>query len=211
MSNSIENQIYQRISRYKKGKIFFPSMFLELGSSVSIRQALKRLENKELLIRLAPGIYLYPKKSKLLGIVLYPSTEELAIAISKRDKARLVPTGSQALNKLGLSTQVPLNHVYLTDGSPRIVKIGNRSIKFKKASPKILAVKSKLNLLAIQALKAIGKNNIDEVSKNKIKQTLSSVAPNLIIHDMKLAPNWISEIMKEVLKNSKNNENEKLV
>lgn len=210
MSESIERQIYKSVLSYKKGEIFFPKMFLKLGSPSSIRQALKRLENKGLLIRLAPGIYLHPRRNKLLGVVIYPSTDDLAIAISKRDRARLIPTGSQALNKLGLSTQVPLNHVYLTDGSPRSVKIGNRTIKFKKASPKILAVKSKLNLLVIQALKGIGKDNVDETIMDKIRNVLYSVDRKLIEHDMTLAPNWISEIMKESLKNNEN-ENEKLV
>ena len=157
-------------------------------------------EEKGLLVRLAQGIYLYPKEHKQLGL-LYPSLEEIALAISKRDKARIIPTGIQALNKLGLSTQVPMNLVYLTDGSPRTVKIKNNTIKYKIASPKILSAKSETNILVIQALREIGQKNLDGNQLEKIKNILKTVDKDLIKHDMKLAPVWISKIMEEILKN----------
>ncbi|MBA4744787.1 MAG: hypothetical protein H2058_05980 [Muricauda sp.] len=195
---SIENTIRKVISNHKRGKIFFPNSFTKFGSPTAVRQALNRLEKKGLLIRLAQGIYLYPKKHKVLGI-LYPSLEEIAVAISKRDKARIIPTGIQALNKLGLSTQVPMNLVYLTDGTPRTVKIKNNTIKFKIASPKILAAKNETNILVIQALKEIGKENIDKKTIEQIKNILRQVDKESIVHDMKLAPVWISQIMEKSL------------
>ena len=122
MAESVEKTVDKTISNHKRGKIFFPSNFSEFGSSSAVRQALNRLEDKGRLVRLAKGIYLYPKKHKILG-VLQPSIEEIALAISKRDKARIIPTGINALNKLGLSTQVPMNMVYLTDGTPRTITL----------------------------------------------------------------------------------------
>ena len=193
-----EKLIKNSISNHKRGKIFFPKNFSKFGTSEAIRQALKRLEDKGFLIRLAQGIYLYPKEHKLLG-TLYPSLEEIAKAISKRDKARIIPTGIQALNQLGLSTQVPLNLVYLTDGTSRTISVGENTIKFKKASPKILAVKSETNILIMQALRQLGKHNIDDKTLEKINMILQKVDRESIIHDMKLAPVWISEIMQNSL------------
>ncbi|SKB95854.1 hypothetical protein SAMN05660903_03492 [Salegentibacter salinarum] len=126
MSESIENRVKKKIGNYKRGKIFSPSDFTNLGSSTAIRQALNRLEEDGFLTRLAHVIYLYPKEHPILG-ELIPTTEEIALAIAKRDRARIIPTGNQALNKLGLSTQVPMNIVYLTDGSSRSIKINNGS------------------------------------------------------------------------------------
>lgn len=199
MPESVEYKINKSILNYKRGKIIFPSDFSKYGSSTAIRQALKRLENKKLLLRLAHGIYLYPKTHKLLG-VLHPSIEEIALAISKRDKARIIPTGVQALNRLGLSTQVPMNLVYLTDGTPRTIKINKSTIKFKKAPPKILAIKSYTNLLIIQALREIEKENLDSDTYEKIIRILQTVDNDLIKYDMKLAPTWISDIMKKVIR-----------
>ena len=59
-----------------------------------------------MLVRLAHGIYYYPKEDKEYGLgIIYPSVEDIAQAIAKRDKAKIVPMGAYALNRLGLSTQ----------------------------------------------------------------------------------------------------------
>ena len=198
MTVSVENKVKKAITNYKTGKIFFPSNFSKFGTSTAVRQALNRLEDDKFLLRLAHGIYLYPKKHPKFGI-LYPSIEEIAIAISKRDKARIIPTGIHALNKLGLSTQVPMNVVYLTDGSSRSIKINNGSIKFKKASPKLLSVKSDKIILIIQALKELGQKNIDSKVKARIKEILLTISEDVIAHDIKLAPQWIAETIKKLL------------
>jgi hypothetical protein len=197
--NSIEKQIQSLLKNKKKrGLIFFIETFEYLGEDAAIRQALKRLSEKNIVVRLARGIYLYPKQDKLLGDVI-PEIEEIAQAIAVRDNARITPTGAQALNLLGLSTQVPLNQVYLTDGSPRTVKIGNRSIKFKKTSPKNLSTKGKLSGLTIQALKSIGKDKVTKDQLEKIKQILKKEEPEHLYHDMKLAPSWIKDIFSNLL------------
>lgn len=198
MAVSVENKVKKAITNYKTGKIFFPSNFSKLGTSTAVRQALNRLEDDKFLLRLAHGIYLYPKKHPKFGI-LYPSIEEIAIAIAKRDKARIIPTGVYALNKLGLSTQVPMNVVYLTDGSSRSIKVNNGSIKFKKASPKLLSVKSDKIILIIQALKELGQKSIDLKVKARIKEILLTISEDVIKHDIRLAPQWISETIKKLL------------
>ena len=151
-----------------------------------------------MLIRLAHGIYLYPKIDKELGI-LYPSTEEIAKAIARRDKARIIPTGVYALNRLGLSTQVPMKIVYLTDGAARSIKIGKRTISFKKTSPKNLMTKGEISMLAIQALKELGQNNIDDEIFKQLIIVLKKETEENILHDAKLAPAWINKILKKSL------------
>ena len=81
----------------------------------------------------------------------YPSVEDIAQAIAKRDKANIVPMGAYALNRLGLSTQMPMNVVFLTNGAPRRIKIGNgRGILFKHSSSgRNFAYKSELMMLAM--------------------------------------------------------------
>jgi hypothetical protein len=173
---------------------------LDLGSPDSIKKALYRLTNeKGLLIRLAHGIYLYPKTDKELG-TLYPSTEEIAKGIARRDKARIIPTGIYALNRLGLSTQVPMKIVYLTDGATRSIKIGKRTISFKKTSPKNLMTKGEISTLAIQALKEIGQEDVNGEILQQLKVVLKKETEENILHDAKLAPAWINKILKQSLK-----------
>jgi len=193
----VENTIAETLKTYPKGSVLFVDDFLDYGNSESIKKALLRLKEKEILVRLAHGIYLYPQVDKELG-VLFPSTEEIAKAIARRDKARIVPTGVQALNKLGLSTQVPMKVVYLTDGAARTVKVGKRTITFKKTSPKNLLVKGEMSGLAIQALKIIGQSKVDEKTIEKIQTILKNEKKENIINDAKLSPAWINKILMQV-------------
>jgi len=195
MTKSIQSRIENKIKSMKRGSILFPSNFDDKGNVEVVKKSLLRLENKKFLVRLAHGIYLYPKQDKLLGI-LYPTIEEIAVAIAERDKARIIPTGTAALNKLGLSTQIPMNIVFLTDGAPRSIVVGKRTVKFKRTSPKNLAVKGEITSLIIQALKEIGKDNITAEQLEKIKIHLEKEKQEIIAHDAKLAPAWISKIMK---------------
>ncbi len=194
----VENKIAEALKTYPKGGVLFVDDFLDYGNPESVKKALLRLKEKETLVRLAHGIYLYPKIDKELG-VLFPSTEEIANAIARRDKARIVPTGTQALNKLGLSTQVPMRIVYLTDGAARTVKVGKRTITFKKASPKNLLTKGEISGLAIQALKTVGQNKIDENTIEKIQAILEKEKKENIIHDAKLSPAWINKILMQAV------------
>lgn len=197
---STDKAILDKIRSYNKGKLLFPDDFTGTGSVDAIRQTLHRLYKREVLVRLAHGIYLYPKRDNELG-VLYPSIEDIAKAIAKRDKARIVPTGITAMNKLGLSTQVPLKSVYLTDGAPRSIQVGKRSIKFKKTTPKNLMAKGELSSLVIQALREIGKGNIMKFQQEKIQDVLKRENTENVVHDASLAPAWIARIMMDTIKN----------
>jgi ribosomal protein S19E (S16A) len=195
---SVENKIEKAINKKRKGSLFFPEYFTVLGSSEAIRKALQRLEEKEKIKRVAQGIYVCPKTSKYIG-ELTPSAEEVAIAIAKRDKIRTVPTGSYAMNALGLSTQVPMKIVLLTDGSAREIKVGRRTIKFKKTTPKALAAKGKISRLVMQALKEIGAAKQTESEEAKIIELLKKENRNDLEHDILLAPVWIQKIMQKAL------------
>lgn len=193
---SIHKRIEKRIIEQGKGTIVFPTDFLDLGSAEVTKKVLLRLEQKGFLKRLAFGIYVYPKQSKLLGS-LTPSMEEIAKAIAERDAARIVPTGIYALNRLGLSTQVPLNVVYLTDGAARKVKVGNRNILFKKTTPKNLAAVGQVSGMVIQALKAIGEGKIEPHEEKKILELLKNESQKNIKNDLTVAPEWIRKIMRK--------------
>ncbi len=190
----VENKVAESLNNMPKGSILFVDDFLNFGNSESIKKALFRLKEKGKLVRLAHGIYLYPKIDIDLG-VLYPSAEEIAVAIAKRDKARIIPTGIQALNKLGLSTQIPLKVVFLTDGAARTINIGKRTITFKRTGPKNLLVSGEICGLVIQALKSIGQENIEDPVIERLIELLKKEKPEVVLHDAKLAPAWINKIL----------------
>ena len=194
------NQIEQKIKNFKRGKIFFLDDFAGLGTPETIKKSLQRLTNSGLLVRLANGIYWFPKKEKeLYGIKISgkPTLDEIAKAIAKRDKARIVPTGLHALNLLNLSTQVPVNVVYLTDGTARKVNIGEgKGILFKHTSEvKRLAYKSEYLMLIVSAIREIGENNITDEQLAIIKEHFSHITKQVFETDIKLIPVWIRKIL----------------
>lgn len=199
---SIDDYVVAKILKAKRGAIFFAEDFVSFGSTKAVGKALERLAGKGDISRVARGMYARLKIHEVFGKIK-PTTEEIAKAIAKRDKARIVPTGALALNALGLSTQIPLNIVYLTDGSARTIVVGKRTIKFKKASPKNLATIGKISGLVIQALKEIGKEYATESEIKIVLKQLTKEEPYRLEHDIKLAPEWIRIIMRQALIKSK--------
>lgn len=195
---SIESKIIQSVAKRGRGTVFFPSDFAHIGSKSAILKALERLSAEGVVLRVARGIYCYPKTDKALGLgALLPTFEEIAQAIARRDKAKIVPAGAYALNRLGLSTQVPMNVIYLTDGTSRKVSISdNRGISFKHVSPKNLAFQNELTLLINSALKDLGQENVTEEQLSRIKTLLSNEHKDKVMVDIKLMPDWIASIVR---------------
>lgn len=197
-TQSIHNQIVNIIEQLPRGSLIFPSQFLEIGSESAIRMSLSRLAKEDQVERLAHGIYIIPKVDSMLGKV-YPPTEEIAKAIADRDKVTIRPTGAYALNRLGLSTQIPMNYVYITDGAARNITIGKSKIKFKATVPKKLATQGPISGLVIQALEELGPDEITVEMMSKITNLLKQEDPELLRHDAKLTSARIARIFYDIL------------
>ena len=191
----VEYKIERAIKARVAGSLLFPDDFVDKGSADSIRKALQALKDKGLIKVVAHGIYVRPRMNSYIGEVL-PTAEEVAQAIAKRDKIRLVPTGAYSLHALGLSTQIPLKLVFLTDGAARTIKVGKRTIKLKKTTPKNLLAKGTISSLVIQAVREIGKDKVRPEELKQIVQLLKKEELQVLKHDIKLAPEWIKKIMK---------------
>ena len=199
MEDSLSGKVRQRITKGKTGKIYFAKDFADMGNDELINKVLFRLEKNKILVRLSHGIYLRPVVDKQLGH-LYPSPDKIAKAIAKRDNARILPTGSHAMNLLGLSTQVPMNVVYLTDGSPRKIHIGRRKITFKKTSPRNFEYRGKIIPLVVGALKEIKKDNLNSEQLRQLWKVLTnSEEKKILLNDANLAPTWIKKIILSLI------------
>ena len=169
--------------------------FADLNNDGLVTRAVSRLEKDGLLIRISQGIDLYPQRNRF-GI-LKPNIDEIAVAIAQKDKARIIPSGLTALNKLGLSTQVTMNAVYLTDASAREIKIGNRTIVFKRSAPRNFAYKTDIFPLVVGAMKEIGEANLTDNQLRIIKETINRCEDKeAIMYDYNIAPGWIRKKLK---------------
>lgn len=195
--NSTARKIENSIENLGRGKIFFADDFVSMGSAENIRQTLLRCAKNNKIVRVAKGIYYYPQIDDKLGLgVLMPSYDQIANAIAERAHARIIPTGDYALNVLGLSTQVPMNSVYLTDGTPRKIEIsGGRGIVFKKTTPKNLSFKNRLAMLITSALKSIKQENVTPEQIEHIGKLLRKEDKDSVLADLALMPIWIRKIV----------------
>ena len=194
MAESLNKQIVSRTKKSRRGSVYFADSFKTVTSAKTANKSLERLAKSGELQRIATGIYVRPIQDKVIGTVL-PGIEEIANAIAKRDKAHIVPTGSYALYKLGLTTQVPMNAVYHTDASARKVRIGKQTITFKKVSAKHVAAIGSISKLVIQALRTLGKDNVTDEQLQKIREVLKKEKPYHLEHDLRLAPEWIRKLL----------------
>ena len=194
MVDSTAKRIETAIGLEPEGKIVFSTDYAELGTPEAIKKSLIRLCERNVIVRLAHGIYYKPKFDNELGLgMLLPSLDDIAQAIAKRDHSRIVPTGDYALNSLGLSTQVPANAVYLTDGSHRRISVGKgHGIMFKHTSEmKAFSFRSDLMMRIVAAMRAIGEGKITDEQKRILKEHIKNVAEEDYNEDIKLAPAWV--------------------
>ncbi len=196
--------IIQRIEHSETGTIFFVADFAEGGNDKYISRFLSQdLVAKGVLKKIANGIYFKPEVTRF-G-VLQPSVDAVAHAIAKRDGVQTLPTGDAALYQLGFSTQIPMQHVYLTSGTDRHISIGDHTLVLLHRTPKNFAYQNTLMAILVQALRSIGSGRVTDADKRRTKSLLKTiVAEGGYEHDITLPALWIKKLLVELKKDLDN-------
>ena len=197
MTQTIDNKVVSRIYGKKRGWVFTPINFLDLGSRMAVDQALGRLTKSGTIRRLSRGLYDYPVKHPDFGD-LPPNYDRIAQALVGRDNLKIQPSGAYAANLLGLTEQVPAKIVFLTDGPNRKVQVGKRTIILKRTTPRNMATAGRISGLVIQALRYLKRGNIDSAVVMKLKRRLSDDDKSTLMNDIRYAPAWIGNIFRKI-------------
>lgn len=139
-------------------------------------------------------MYGTPRENKLLGLSnITPSTDEIARRIAERDHVKIIPTGDTALNLTGLSTQIPMNAVYLTNGSRKdLTLFDGRKIIFKESNElRKFSFTSQIVMLAVSAMRTIGQHIITPAQIEILKGLLAGVPKEEFDKNIRLAPAWV--------------------
>lgn len=160
--SNIKAKIKNKIDNLSDGAVFISNDFLEIADYETVRKTLNRFVNEGTIQRVVNGVYYKPRYIELIGEYESPSINEVAIAIARKYNWTIAPSGNTALNLLGLSTQVPAQWTYISDGRYVDFLIGNTKLVFKRTTNSTISNMSRLTALVIQAIKAIGKDNISE-------------------------------------------------
>lgn len=171
---------------------FTPKDFLDLASRDATDQALLRLVQRKTLKKIGRGLYHAPRRNDALGIDVPPDLDEIADAVGRQTGSRIVPSGAVAANRLGLSTQVPAKPVYLSDGRTRTVRVGKYTLQIKHVSPKDLPAGNRTSAFVFQALRFLGKDNIDDQVIKTIRSALTMDNRRQLLNDAKYTAEWLS-------------------
>ena len=193
MEQAVVQKMRTKIARSKYGEVFMVSSFPKFNVEY-VTKLLAVFEKEGIITRISKGIYVKAQKTQF-GI-LYPTAAEIVAEVAKRDHAMILPTGETAENMLGFSTQVPMKSCFLTSGTTRDLKLGNRTVTLKYGVPRNFAFKGKLMPILVQALKSIGEKNITEDDCKRVRLLLSETPETATFeHDILLAPVWIRQLI----------------
>ena len=159
-----------------------------------------RLETKDIIKRVLRGVYYKPAYNNFLNEYLAPSPNLVAEALARNFGWTITPCGDTALNILGLSTQVPAVWSYVSDGTYKECSYNNTTIKFKRTTNKEISKLSHKTALVVQALKALGKENITDAIISKLSNDLTPEEKTNALNEAKAATSWIYEYIKQICK-----------
>ncbi len=200
MSKSIEEQLVSRIYGNGRGWAFSQADFADLGSRSAVDLVLHRREKEGLIRRVIRGIYDYPRYSKVLEQSVSPDINQVAHALGRKFGWRIQPDGATAQNLLGLSTQVPAQALYLSDGPNRSYKIGQTALTFERTALKEAGFRLPESRLIVQALRAYGEDRITPKIVAAIRKKFDPALRQRILLDTKTATGWIYAAIQEIAK-----------
>jgi predicted transcriptional regulator of viral defense system len=197
MTASTTNAILKRIRAKHRGFVFTPKEFAHLGTRAAVDQALSRLQRSGKIRRLTRGVYEFPKIHPKIGL-LSPSPEAVAKAIAKRSSSRITVSPAKAANLLGLSTQVPMQNLFWTEGPSRTVRIGNQTVSLKHVAPsKMIGAGTEAGIV-VQAVRSLGKEGIHEIPVRSLANRLAPPVKRAVQRLVSAAPAWSQPVLNQI-------------
>ena len=197
---NISESIFYFIAGHGRGWAFSSSDLAGRFARQQIDNALSDLAQDGKIRRVARGLYDYPRYSDLLQKTLSPDIDQVANAYARKFNWRIEVSGESALNLLGLSTQIPAQYVYLSDGPSKSYDVMGVQLNFKKSTLKDIGFKHRESTLIVQALKALGKELLSESVFTIIRLQIDPKSYNKILRDTQGSTGWIYEAIKQICK-----------
>ena len=190
--------IRNRIKKAQPGTVFVAVDFVNISDKTNINAYLALLSDEGVLCRIMRGVYYKPSYNDFLQENIAPDTDKVAQAIARSYGWTIVPSGDTALNMLGLSTQVPSVYEYANDGPYKDYTINNITVKFKRTTSRDIAKLSYKTALVVQAIKALGKDNIDSIVIARLQHVLTAEEKCKMQAEAKTVTAWIYDCIKQI-------------
>jgi len=198
MANGIYSEIKKRIDMSKEGTVFVTTDFTDIATTTTVRKCLGRQVEEKMIRRILDGVYEKPVYSELIKEYIPANPEAVAYAIARNFRWNIAPCGDVALNKLGLSTQVPTVWSYISDGPYRSFTWDNITISFKHRANREISFMSESTALVVEALKTLGKERVDDSVILKLKNKLPRDKKIKLMDESTGVSEWIYEVIRKV-------------
>ena len=195
---SAAQMIEKRIREMEPGAAFVAGDFLDIASVTNANTTLSRLADTGTVVRAVRGVYAKPQRSKLLGVDVPPSPDEVARAIARSNKWIVSPSGDAALNQLGLDTQVPATYEYVSTGPYKTYRYGKFNIAMRHTASRDLIGCSPVTCLVVQALKTLGKDRATDDVAWKLAGHLGANEVAALYRETKNSTSWVFEFAKRM-------------
>lgn len=192
-SLSVMQQVRACIEVQPLGKPFTPAMLLAYGSRAAIDQVLSRLRKTGFIERIGRGIYVRPEISRFAGKVM-PEAAQLAQVMAEQTGAVIAVNGAEAARRLGLTTQMPTQSVFMTSGPSRSLQVGNLQIRLKHVSQRKLALAGRPAGLALSALWYLGPHEVVPETIATLQKQLPEEEFMKLNQSRSFMPAWMSDM-----------------
>ncbi len=194
--------IREYILKKPEGEPFASSELRQFASTDNIRQILNRLVKSNEIKKVARGIYVKPKIISI-GEKL-PLASEIAEAIAKSTGETIMVHGAEAARQLQLTTQVPTQQVFYTDGNSRTLTIANYRVRLKHVNPSRMIEPGTISGLVITALIYLGQENVTPAILHLIKKRIPETDFKQTLSLISRMPAWLADIFFKFQKESDN-------
>lgn len=191
-------KILSRIYGNGRGKVFTPKDFLDIAGHETVWKSLTRLAKEGKIRRLTRGVYDYPRFSTMLQAPAGADPDAIARAIARAHGWTILPTGDTALNLLGLSTQIPAQWQYFSDGPTKRYDLSGGMLVLKHRTNRETTLLSPETALVVQALKALGEERVDERMLDTLRTKLDAREWARAVREARYATSWVYEIIKRL-------------
>ena len=197
-----QNLIYNRIKSWDEGYVFSTADFIDIADAKTVNRALERLHSDGTIRKILQGIYDLPIYNQLLEEYMVPQINSVADCLARKYHWTIAPAGDTALNQLHISTQVTAVFEYVSDGPYREYAIGNRKLRFKHVMSKEIIGYQPVTIMVIQAIRAIGKDNMTDDTIEQFKSVLTDQDKKIILKEGITSADWIRKIIRRICEDS---------
>lgn len=199
--DSAASRVLLRIRAKRRGAVLVPADFLDLGSREAVDAALGRLTDSGTIRRLGRGVYDFPKIHPRFG-QRAPSVDAVAQAVARSTGESICYGDARAANLVGVSTQVPAQAVFLTDGTSRVftADLGDGrgfDVRFRRSTRRV-GGDTKAGLV-LRALRFLGRDAVDDATIRRLSNSLTDSDVRALAGLRSRATGWMQSIIGRIV------------